>query len=225
MAKHEVHHHHEESAHVEHNHKRRGGESKLEREAHREHESVAEELHEEHKKRAGGGRTSTEEEAEVMKRGGHHEKHAKGGRTLETHEGMHTMSRGLELQNFGRHPGHPTDDGHPGDKKGGTAHHRRARGGKLRHEPVQAYNAQGSHEEAEAENEKPEFKRGGHHAKRKSGGHATGEHEHKRLDHKPRGGHHAKRAAGGGAPYSSGRNLEQPKEEKNTRGHESAGPA
>lgn len=79
------------------------------------------------------------------------------------------------------------------EKKGGRTHMRRgrhARGGKA--EKVNEYNAQGSPEVGEAEDEAEDFKAGGH-TKRKHGGHAEGERAKARADRAPRG----KRAAGG----------------------------
>lgn len=82
-----------------------------------------------------------------------------------------------------------------GGEHGRHEHHRRAKGGKA---PVQEYNAQGSNEAREAEDEDPDFKRGGKARKRKAGGHAEGEHSKHRSDRAPRGrAEHEKRKAGG----------------------------
>lgn len=62
-------------------------------------------------------------------------------------------------------------------------HHKRAKGGKA---PVQEYNAQGSKEVKDADDEDPEFKKGGK-ATRKAGGKAEGEHTRRRGDRMPRG--------------------------------------
>ncbi len=70
---------------------------------------------------------------------------------------------------------------------------RRAKGGKTH--PVNEYNAKGSPEMKEAEDEREEFKKGGH-EKRKAGGHAMGEHAEHRADKEPRG-----RRAKGGATH------------------------
>lgn len=78
------------------------------------------------------------------------------------------------------------------EKDGGKTHHRRgrhARGGKAK--DVNEYNAQGSPEVKEAEDEAEDFNKGGK-AKRKDGGHAEGEAAHMRADRMPRG-----RKAGG----------------------------
>jgi hypothetical protein len=74
-------------------------------------------------------------------------------------------------------------------------HEKKAHGGK-----INEYNAKGSPEIKEAENEKEGFKKGG--AKKKEGGHAEGKKPHKRLDKAARGGHIKKHAAGG-SPFSS----------------------
>lgn len=208
MAKHEIHHHHHAAAEIHHEHKKRGGESEREREHEREE----------------------------------HEKHARGGKTHETHAGFREVSDGHEMDGMhptggmgdmpepmhekkGGHPGH-RHPGHPHDAKGGMMHHRRrARGGSTEEdkegEPkdggkLQVYNAKGSKEEMDAEAEKPEFKKGG--AKRKHGGHASGEMAHKRLDRRPR------RATGGRAadhsPYSSASAMSAPLDDRAGRGFE-----
>ncbi len=127
-------------------------------------------------------------------------------------------------------------------KHGGAMHKkhgRHARGGKADEHKVQVYNAQGSREVKDAEDETPEFKKGGH-KKRADGGHAEGEKAEERLDRAKRGRHarggkareeheeheeekrggHHKRASGGRAghnPYSSGRQMS---EGKGYDGHE-----
>lgn len=86
------------------------------------------------------------------------------------------------------------------EKRGGMTHHRRgrhARGGKA--EKVNVYNAAGSPEVREAEDEEEDFKHGGK-AKRKHGGHAEGEMAMHRADRMPRG----RRAAGGAVALAKG---------------------
>lgn len=96
-------------------------------------------------------------------------------------------------------------------KKGGRAKH--AKGGKAEH----LYNAQGSPEAREEEDEKDEFKKGGKALKK--GGKAEGKEAKERGDRKPR---HHKRAAGGHTPFSSGHNVSEPKGVAS--GHESERP-
>ena len=79
------------------------------------------------------------------------------------------------------------------------------------------YNAKGSPEVSEAEDEKPGFKKGGK-AKRKDGGKVDGHMAAMRADKKPR--HH--RAAGGRTPYSSGHEVSD--KETGATGHESERP-
>jgi len=84
------------------------------------------------------------------------------------------------------------------------------------------YNAKGSPEMSEAEDEKADFKKGGKAKKHKHGGHAEGKMAKERGDKKPRG---HKRAAGGRAPYTSGHNLKAAPESGETNsGHESQRP-
>lgn len=102
------------------------------------------------------------------KRGGEateHERRAEGGK-------MHTR---LQM-------GEPVYSAHGGPVR----RPRRARGGKS--SPVNEYNAQGSPEMREAEDEKEEFKRGGRKV-RKAGGIAVGERTMDRADKAPRGRH------------------------------------
>jgi hypothetical protein len=94
---------------------------------------------------------------------------------------------------------------------------------------IQDYNAQGSHEEKEALETAPEFKKGGvakkkkDHEKLKHGGHAEGEEMKMRADRKPMA---HKRKAGGRTPYSSGHETSMPKEGRRTDlGHEGERPA
>lgn len=94
--------------------------------------------------------------------------------------------------------------------------HKRKGGGKAPHEQI--YNAKGSHEEHEGEDEKPGFKRGGHREKHKRGGHVHG---HKAKHHGGRG----KRAAGGKSPYSSGHHTSGPTDSTRGRGHEGVMPS
>ena len=83
---------------------------------------------------------------------------------------------------------------------------------------MNVYNAKGSPEEHEADDESPEFKKGGR-AKRKDGGKAEGHMAKMRADKKPR--HH--RAMGGKTPYSSGHAVSD-KESSGASGHESERP-
>jgi len=83
---------------------------------------------------------------------------------------------------------------------------------------TQVYNAKGSHEVSEAEDESPDFKKGGR-AKRKAGGLAEGGKAMMRGDKKSR--HH--RAMGGKTPYSSGHNVSD--KETGATGHESERPS
>ena len=83
---------------------------------------------------------------------------------------------------------------------------------------MNVYNAKGSPEEHEADDESPEFKKGGR-AKRKAGGLAEGGKAAMRMDKKPR--HH--RAMGGKTPYSSGHNVSD--KETGATGHESERPS
>jgi hypothetical protein len=102
-------------------------------------------------------------------------------------------------------------------KKGGAMRHgrheRRARGGAAKDEKkINEYNAQGSPEVREADDEEPGFKKGGaRHKERKAGGEARGERGMKRHDMAKRGRGHEMRKAGGRAgshsPYSSGRTI------------------
>ena len=171
-------------------------ESKIEREAHEEHETVAEERKE-------------------------HEKRARGGHA--THAGMREASGGMELNTEGPMPGHPEDK--HGGGAGETHHKRRRRGGRSEgegegseHQKVQEYNAQGSKEMGEAGDEKPGFKKGGEpHKRRRHGGMAEGKMERERLDRRPR------RAAGGGLhdPYSSAARFSPPENNTAGRGYES----
>lgn len=80
------------------------------------------------------------------------------------------------------------------EKAGGHVRRgRHARGGRA--QSVNMYNAKGSPEEKEAEDEAEDFHKGGK-AKRKHGGHAEGEAAMHRADRMPRG----KRAVGGATP-------------------------
>lgn len=159
-----------------------------------------------------------EQEREGRKHGGHAGKHM-------THGGSRMASGGhMELNTEGPHPGHPSaDEGrHEGDKKGGRA--KRARGGKSgdgeasEHEKAQEYNAVGSNEMKEADDQTPGFKKGGaKHHKRRSGGHAEGKMSDHRLDRRPR------RAMGGKAghnPYSSAADMSAPANVESARGYE-----
>ena len=76
-------------------------------------------------------------------------------------------------------------------------------------EKVNVYNAKGSPEEKEAEDEKDEFKRGGA-KKRAAGGRADGERPMDRLDHAPRGRHAAGGQVKGNNPFSAGHRLTSP---------------
>ena len=100
-------------------------------------------------------------------------------------------------------------------------HH--AKGGKAEKElkakkgPETLYDGQGSPEAKEEEDEKDEFKKGGH-LKRKHGGKAEGKEAKERGDRKPR----HKRAAGGRTPFSTGHETHEPKDGHD--GHESSRP-
>ena len=177
-----------------------------------------EHMKEEHEHRRHGGEAMEHEREEKRE----HEKRKEGGRAKhETHSGHREVSDGHELEHRGPHPGHPSDEGrahHEHDAKGGKTHHRRARGGKADedgeakgdddHGKEQIYNAQGSNEVREADDETPAFSRGGR-KKKKSGGMAEGKMAAHRLDRRPR------RAAGGMVtkghnPYSSASSFTQP---------------
>jgi hypothetical protein len=117
----------------------------------------------------------------------------------------------MEHEKHGGKSDHDADD----MKRGGHA-----RGGKSESdgEPekegkVQEYNAQGSNEMKEAKDETPEFRKGGR-PKRKSGGHAEGKMEERRMDRRPR------RAAGGHTPYSSASAFREPESGSAGRGYE-----
>ena len=73
--------------------------------------------------------------------------------------------------------------------------------GKIGKSKMDVYNAKGSYAEKEADDETPEFKKGGA-AKKKiaHGGHAKGKMPKHRLDRKPR-------ASGGRSPYTSAENV------------------
>lgn len=105
-------------------------------------------------------------------------------------------------------------------KKGG--HTKRAVGGKAEmkadKKTQHLYNAAGSPEAHEAEDEVDDFKKGGKARKRKDGGKAEGKAAKERGDRKPR----AKRAAGGHTPFTSGHNTTDPKSVND--GHESERP-
>lgn len=136
------------------------------------------------------------EEREHERRGGAaHEKRAEGG-------SAHTTRMEMDR---------------PEDKRGGGVRRpRRAKGGKAGTK-VNEYNAKGSPEMRDVEDETDGFAKGGH-AKRKDGGMAHGEHGMERADRAPRG--RARRAAGGGV-WSSGSKLERPKDgDAASRGHE-----
>jgi hypothetical protein len=68
--------------------------------------------------------------------------------------------------------------------------------GKTGKSKIEVYDAQGSDDEKEAMDEKPEFKKGGAAKKLKHGGMAKGKAPKHRLDRKPR-------ASGGRNPYTS----------------------
>ena len=98
------------------------------------------------------------------------------------------------------------------EKHGGHVRRgRHARGGKA--QSVNMYNAKGSPEEKEAEDEAEDFHKGGK-AKRKHGGHAEGEAAMHRADRAPRGRH--KRAEGGRAE----REREEERKEHERKEHE-----
>ena len=177
----------------------------------REHESKVEERREEERKehRAMGGKSH-------MTHGGHREVSDGQFETMgEMPEPPHE-ARGGRAEHH--KPGHEHDKHHPD-----MHHKRRRRGGSSEEdgEPegggkLQVYNAKDSKAVEDAEDEKPEFKKGGR--KRKAGGHAEGHMEHKRLDRRPR------RAAGGKAadhsPYSSAAMAVAPAEDVVGRGYE-----
>ena len=156
-----------------------------------------------------------------------------GGKSHMTHGGHREVSDG-QFETMGEMPEPPHEarggraehhkPGHEHDKHHPDMHHkRRRRGGSSEEdgEPegggkLQVYNAKDSKAVEDAEDEKPEFKKGGR--KRKAGGHAEGHMEHKRLDRRPR------RAAGGKAadhsPYSSAAMAVAPAEDVVGRGYE-----
>lgn len=118
---------------------------------------------------------------------------------------------------------------------------------KEKREKANEYNAKGAPEMKEADEEKAEFKKGGHtkRAKRKHGGamkHETKAEEHREEEKKERehhkhgghvGGHEAKarpdkrsrRAAGGKSPYSSANHTTGPTSSHASDGHESDRPS
>lgn len=119
-------------------------------------------------------------------------------------------------------------------------------------EKANEYNAKGSPEMKEADDEKPEFAKGGkakakHRMKRKHGGeamhekHETKAEEHreeekKKREHHKNGGHvtgseskarpdkRPRRAAGGSSPYSSGSHTTKPMSSHASDGHENDRP-
>lgn len=110
-------------------------------------------------------------------------------------------------------------------KLGGRA--RRARGGAAGSDgeapgekdkgSIQVYNAQGSKVMSNAEDETPDFKKGGRAKKRADGGVAEGAMEQQRMDRRPR------RAAGGRAahsPYSSASAFQPPATDRAGKGYE-----
>src|SRR5215472_7804281 len=111
------------------------------------------------------------------------------------------------MKNEGHTPGgmHENEEANEEVEKSGghVGRHHRARGGRT--EPVHIYNAEGSPTVKEAEDEEPDFERGGRTRRRHArGGHAHGEHvEHHTHVHAKRGGHMA-RAAGGSVPATEG---------------------
>lgn len=90
---------------------------------------------------------------------------------------------------------------------------RRKAGGK-----INVYNAEGSPAVAAAKDEDESFKKGGR-PKRAAGGMAEGAASMPRGDQAPRG-RLAKGGRAGGSPFSSGRTLTSPKDDKSGRGHE-----
>lgn len=183
------------------------------------------EHHREHEEHDGHDRRRHGGEAHESEKEREHERRADGGRTMHTE---------MEMDR-------------PGDKKGGPVRRaRRARGGGMKESPVHVYNAVGSPEEKEAEDEAETFKRGGR--RRKAGGSAMGEHSMHRADKAPRGRraqggaakhevhhhgaehveHHHHRAGGaehhrraaGGSVYSTGSKLEMKEGSTASRGHE-----
>lgn len=92
---------------------------------------------------------------------------------------------------------------------------RRKAGGKT----INEYNAVGSPAMAAAKDQTEDFKKGGR-PKRAAGGMADGAASMPRGDQAPRG-RLAKGGRAGGSPYSSGRTLGSPKDDKAGRGHES----
>lgn len=107
-------------------------------------------------------------------------------------------------------------------------HHRKARGGKTGEPEVpgsgetakthpQKYDAQGSEEVKEVEDEKESFKKGG--KTMKKGGVAEGKKAHHRPDRK----HRASGGRTGGSPYTEAHNLKGPESSKNGQGHEDDG--
>ncbi len=180
------------------------------------HESEREER-EEREHRRHGGETKAEEREEREHK--EHEHRARGGE-------LHTR---MEMDR-------------PEDKAGGhVRRHRRARGGKSE-SPVHVYNAEGSPEIKEVEDEREDFSHGGR--KRKHGGHAEGEHMPHRADKTPRGRrkhggeareheeherrrhggeareHERHRRAAGGSVWSSGKAMSMKEGEGDSRGHE-----
>lgn len=95
-------------------------------------------------------------------------------------------------------------------------HEKHKKGGRAKEN---VYNAKGSPEEREADDEKPSFKRGGHEKreKRAHGGKVDGHKKH-HLGKRPR------RADGGKSPYTSGHKLSAPASGKSGDGHESVQP-
>lgn len=127
-------------------------------------------------------------------------------------EREHKASGGPVMKNSGEEPGHEK-------RGGGVRRPRRAAGGST--SKVQAYNAQGSNEAKEAEDESEDFKKGGHVAK-KAGGMVEGMPSQMRGDKAPRGRErHAAGGRAGGTVWSSGRTMNAPKDDKAGRGHQS----
>lgn len=135
-----------------------------------------------------------------------HEKRAEGGKAGHhmTHGGHRSVSDGHEMDREGPMSGM----GHKRHARGGKAEDGDGEGKESQHdEKGQEYNAQGSNEMKEAEEDKADFKRGGKmHKKRRAGGHAEGKMAEHRLDRRPR------RAAGGAthSPYSSASKMDKP---------------
>jgi hypothetical protein len=130
------------------------------------------------------------------------------------------------------------EPGSQAEKRGGRAKHadggdtghrgHHARGGKAGEKKVNVYNAEGSPTMKEAEDEEPDFKRGGR-SKHKDGGLALGGAAKMRADKPARGlaaggaarpGFAAGGRAGAHSPYSSGRKLTAPEDAKESRGYE-----